>query len=120
MEEDGDDDGPPPLQSVSDSSEDDHSSDSDDSDDDSDYDFEDDVSNYDIEEQIILRNMERQAMDTAHANGYLICDANVSPDLDLELEDRNPFLKLLGSLRGKITNDNDLYECCLMVISFFS
>jgi hypothetical protein len=92
----------PELQSVSNSSDDDLENDSDDDDDDDDDDEGDsDGSDYDEEAEDEIREMLREAMDAAHEADWF--ESNVSPELDpFAQEDRkgNPFLKLLGSLRG--------------------
>jgi len=96
----------PGLQSVSNTSEDD-----DDDDDDDDYDdskgsgeeSEDDQAGYNTEEEDENRDMLREAMDMAHEADW-ISGADLPPEIDPFLqEDRkgNPFLKLLGSLRGR-------------------
>lgn len=97
------DDSMPELQSVSNSSDEADSDEDSDSDDDSDDDGEDsDDSGYDTEQEDEMREMLREAMDTAHEADWLH-STNVPAEMDPFLqEDRkgNPFLKLLGSLRG--------------------
>jgi hypothetical protein len=92
----------PELQSVSNSSdeaESDYDTDSDDEDNGEDS----DDSGYNTEREDEIREMLREAMDTAHEADWLH-SANVPSEIDPFLqEDRkgNPFLRLLGSLRGK-------------------
>jgi hypothetical protein len=97
----------PELQSVSDSSDesDDDMIDSDqnfgDGDDDSDeYETE---SEYDSDEEEQYRNMLREAMDTAMAIPEFFDAKTEVPEFEAIAEERkgNPFLKLLGSLRGR-------------------
>ncbi|KAH7888698.1 hypothetical protein F5I97DRAFT_1802780 [Phlebopus sp. FC_14] len=98
----------PELQSVSDSSEDsdeehfgsDDASDEDDEDD-SDYD---DESDYDSDEEEQYRAMLRVAMDTAMAIPEFFDPKTAVPEFEAMVEERkgNPFLKLLGSLRGRM------------------
>ena len=86
-----------------------HGSDDDDSDDDDDqYDDGDssdsDSSGYDSEEEEEIRHQLRAAMDAAHESNWLDGDPNLPKELDpFQGQDHkgNPFLKLLGSLRGK-------------------
>ncbi|KAH0827858.1 hypothetical protein J3R83DRAFT_3485 [Lanmaoa asiatica] len=95
----------PELQSVSDSS---GESDEDifvsenDEEEESDYD---DETDYDSEEEELYRGMLREAMDTAMAIPEFFDPKTTVPDFDALAEERkgNPFLKLLGSLRGKIS-----------------
>jgi hypothetical protein len=94
----------PGLQSVSNTSDDD---DDDDDDDDSevgsDDESDDDQVDYNTEEEDDNRDMLREAMDMAHEADW-ISGTDLSSEIDPFLqEDRkgNPFLKLLGSLRGK-------------------
>ncbi|KAG0698134.1 hypothetical protein DFH29DRAFT_991187 [Suillus ampliporus] len=98
----------PELQSVSDSSDesDDDMLDSDqnfgDEDDDSDeYETE---SEYDSDEEEQYRNMLREAMDTAMAIPEFFDAKTEVPEFEAMAEERkgNPFLKLLGSLRGRM------------------
>jgi hypothetical protein len=98
----------PELQSVSDSSDesDDDMIDSDqnfgDEDDDSDeYGTE---SDYDSDEEEQYRNMLREAMDTAMAIPEFFDAKTEVPEFEAITEERkgNPFLKLLGSLRGRM------------------
>lgn len=103
---DDDDDGSmPELQTVSDSSgendedifisENDEEEESD----------EDDESDYDSEEEEVYRTMLREAMDTAMAIPEFFDPKSAVPEFDALAEERkgNPFLKLLGSLRGEMT-----------------
>ncbi|PPQ87476.1 hypothetical protein CVT25_008212 [Psilocybe cyanescens] len=90
----------PGLQSVSNTSDDD-----DGDDDDSEYETEYESSDdgYNTEEEDEIREMYREAMDAAHEADWF--DANVPAGVDPFLqEDRkgNPFLKILGSLRGRM------------------
>jgi hypothetical protein len=97
------DDSMPELQSVSNSSDEGESDDESDSDADDADDDDSDDSGYDTEQEDEQRDMLREAMDTAHEADWLH-SANVPSEIDPFLqEDRkgNPFLKLLGSLRGK-------------------
>ncbi|KAF8844311.1 hypothetical protein BDN67DRAFT_765829 [Paxillus ammoniavirescens] len=98
----------PGLQSVSDSSEESNEdilgfdNDAEPSeDDDSDYD---DESDYDSEEEELYRTMLREAMDTAMAIPEFFDPKTAVPEFDALTEERkgNPFLKLLGSLRGRM------------------
>ncbi|OAX37405.1 hypothetical protein K503DRAFT_850462 [Rhizopogon vinicolor AM-OR11-026] len=97
----------PELQSVSDSSDesDDDIQDSDnfgDYDDDSDeYETE---SGYDTDEEEQYRTMLREAMDTAMAIPEFFDAKTEVPEFEAMAEERkgNPFLKLLGSLRGRM------------------
>lgn len=95
------DDSMPELQSVSNSSDEVDSDDDDSEDDNKDEDSDD--SGYDTEQEDEIRDMLREAMDTAHEADWLH-SANVASEIDpFSQEDRkgNPFLRLLGSLRGK-------------------
>ena len=90
----------PSLQTVSNSSDEDLS-DSDYEDED-DEDDESDESGYDTDEEDMLRDMLREAMDTAMAMPDFFDTKTDAPEFDALAEERkgNPFLKLLGSLRG--------------------
>lgn len=93
----------PSLQTVSDSSEDDVDYDDDDSADDEDDDYEtDSESTYDTDEEDALRDMLREAMDTALTTPDFFDPKSTATEFDALAEERksNPFLKLLGSLRG--------------------
>lgn len=92
----------PSLQTVSDSSEEsegsDYGDDDDDDDDDSEEESDDD---YDEEDEDQLKDMMREAWDTATATDFFSYNADPQ-EFDAMAEDRkgNPFIKLLGSLRG--------------------
>ncbi|KAG8213928.1 hypothetical protein J3R82DRAFT_10674 [Butyriboletus roseoflavus] len=64
----------------------------------------DDESEYDSEEEERYRTMLREAMDTAMAIPEFFDPRSTVPDFDALAEERkaNPFLKLLGSLRGEM------------------
>ena len=101
----------PGLQSVSNTSGDDDDEDDDDdsSDYESDEESEDDQAGYNTEEEDDNRDMLREAMDIAHEADWM-AGTDLPPEIDPFLqEDRkgNPFLKLLGSLRGQF--------CCMVV-----
>jgi hypothetical protein len=91
----------PELQSVSNSSDEDSDSDSDsegEEDDESD-----DESGYDTEQEDELRDLRREAMDIASdIPGFFDPRSRIGTEFDALQEERkgNPFLKLLGSLRG--------------------
>lgn len=95
----------PDLQSVSDSS--------DENDDDlyvseneeEEGDEDDDDTAYDSEDEELHRTMLREAMDAAMATPEFFDPKSTVPEFDTLAEERkgNPFLKLLGSLRGKVT-----------------
>ena len=94
----------PSLQTVSDSSDE---ADYEEDDDDYDVDDDDDESvgsddDYDEEEEDALRELLREAMDVAVASPDFYNKKGPTPEFDALAEDRkdNPFLKLLGSLRG--------------------
>lgn len=94
----------PSLQTVSDSSDEDmdYVSDDDDDDDDDEYETDEDDSDYDEEFEDHIRDMVREAMDIAQADPDFNDprrQAAVFEDMSSEKKD-NPFLKLLGSLRG--------------------
>jgi hypothetical protein len=96
----------PGLQSVSNSSEEEMDQDdgSDDAGDDHGDDYDDalsDESGYDTEEEDELRDKLREAMDIAHEAAFFD-SSGAAAEVDLFAEERkgNPFLKLLGSLRG--------------------
>lgn len=101
------DDSMPELQSVSESSDSDSDSCESDSDHDDDDDDE-DSDGYDTDEEDELREMMREAMDAAMENGNFF-DPRADPNdfkafHDLAEERKgNPFLQLLGSLRGMLT-----------------
>jgi hypothetical protein len=90
----------PELQSVSNSSSEDESDDENESDDDDDD--EDDDSGYDTEQEDEMRDMLRAAMDAASETDFFqSAKAPIAIDPFLEERKNNPFLKMLGSLRGK-------------------
>jgi hypothetical protein len=98
------DDSMPELQSVSNSSDEVESDYDTDSDDNDDNEEDSDDSGYDTEQEDEIRDLLREAMDTAHEADWLH-SANVPSEIDPFLqEDRkgNPFLRLLGSLRGEL------------------
>lgn len=101
-DDDDDDDGMPPLQDVSDSESDEYSDS--DSEEGSDDDADSDDTGYDTDHEDAIRDMLRTAMDSAAQADWLNAETQVNPDLDPlgDEEERkgNPFLKLLGSLRG--------------------
>jgi hypothetical protein len=95
----------PELQSVSNSSDvnDDDSNDGDDKDTEDDSEAEDsDDSGYNTDQEDELRGLWRDAMDIAHEADFFNSTnlTNQSPNLFAEERKGNPFLKLLGSLRG--------------------
>lgn len=93
----------PELQSASNSSE--SESDETGTEGESDDDESDGDSDYDTEQEDEMREMLREAMDMAHEAGWF--DLANPPEINpLLQEDRkgNPFLKLLGSLRGSRLN----------------
>ncbi|OBZ71054.1 GTPase-activating protein gyp1 [Grifola frondosa] len=105
------DDSMPSLRSVSDYSdgEDDESSyfdSEEDKDDDSDEDEAE--SEYDTDEEDTMRDLLREAMDAAMASPDFFDPSSAAPDFDALAEERrgNPFLKLLGSLRGRMFSSN--------------
>ena len=97
----------PELQSVSDT--DDYDDDDDDDDDDENRDVDDPDSGYDTEEEDEIREMVKEAMFIAREVDFLNAGDNIPSEIDPFLqEDRkgNPFLKLLGSLRGSSLSKN--------------
>ncbi|KAG7098800.1 hypothetical protein E1B28_000705 [Marasmius oreades] len=91
------DDSMPPLHSVSDTEEsEDDFGDSDDSD--SDDGLDDDESGYDTDQEDELRELYKEAMDAVHAVDW----NNPEDQADTDYREGNPFLKLLGSLRGRM------------------
>ncbi|KJA27891.1 hypothetical protein HYPSUDRAFT_35071 [Hypholoma sublateritium FD-334 SS-4] len=107
--DDESDDSMPGLQSVS-------NSDNDDGDDDEDSDSDDDLnddgdssdsdeSGYNSDDEEEIRQQLRAAMDAAHESNWLDADPNLPKELDPfygQDHKGNPFLKLLGSLRGRM------------------
>ncbi|KIP10936.1 hypothetical protein PHLGIDRAFT_125248 [Phlebiopsis gigantea 11061_1 CR5-6] len=95
----------PSLQTVSDSSDDmDYVSEDDDDDDDGEFGTDDEDSEFDEECEDHIRDMVREAMDIAQADPDFNDprrQAAVFEDMSAEKKD-NPFLKLLGSLRGRL------------------
>jgi hypothetical protein len=91
----------PDLQSVSNSSEDENDSDEDSG---SDEDEEsDEESEYDEEQEDELRDLRREAMDfVSEIPGFFDPKSEIGKEFDTFQEERkgNPFLKILGSLRG--------------------
>lgn len=98
------DDSMPGLQSVSNSDEEDDEdgSDSEDESDDGDYDS-DNEDGYNTDEEDEIRELWREAMEAARDAEYLDGGDNPSEVNPFTEDDRkgNPFLKLLGSLRGE-------------------
>ncbi|KAF9529234.1 hypothetical protein CPB83DRAFT_852909 [Crepidotus variabilis] len=97
----------PDLQSVSNSDEetdDDNDDDSEEEDDSEDDDSDD--SGYNTEEEDEIRELLREAMDAAHEVDWM-SKSKLPEEID-PLEDKkgNPFLKLLGSLRGRMFSSN--------------
>jgi hypothetical protein len=98
----------PDLQSLSGSDDSEYDSasmlsDEDDEDDDSDYETEDeDEEEYDSEDEDLLRDLERQAMAFATQIPGMF-EGEQTENLEDVPEDKrnNPFIKLLGNLRGK-------------------
>ena len=101
----------PSLQSLSgtDNTEDDDDDDEVHLDEDED-DVGDDESGYDTEEEDEIREFLREAMDTAHEADWL-SGSNLPKEIDPFEGDRkgNPFLKLLGSLRGNLISSSSTY-----------
>ena len=96
----------PGLQSVSNTSDDDDfdTSDSESEAEDEESDDDDD-SGYNTEEEDEMREMYREAMDAAHEADWFDASASAPAGIDPFAEDErkgNPFLKLLGSLRGML------------------
>lgn len=98
----------PSLQTVSDSSEAEDDSDMSEefSEAGSDYDDGDDESDWDTDEEEELKHQLREAMNVAMATPDFSDAKTPVPEFDTLAEERrdNPFLKLLGSLRGKDVN----------------
>jgi hypothetical protein len=92
----------PDLQSVSNSSDDEDSDSDSDSDDGEESD---DESEYDEEQEDELRDLRREAMDFAsEIPGFFDPKSEIGKEFDAFAEERkgNPFLKILGSLRGAL------------------
>ncbi len=100
---DDSDDSMPSLQTVSDSSEEEDEEPDDDDDDDADDADSDGSEDYDTDEEDELRDWLREAMDTAVASSDFYAQGP-APEFDALADERkgNPFLKLLGSLRGAL------------------
>ena len=110
-DEEDDNDSMPSLETVSDTSEEwEESEDDDDESEDEESDSDD--SAYDTDEEDEIRNMVREAMDEAYQNPDFF-DPTKDVDESLSTEDRksNPFMKLLGNLRGTFVSDG-LSELC--------
>jgi hypothetical protein len=104
------DDSMPDLMDVSDSSEmeedfDDDEEEESEEDDDGEDDEDDDEYDYDSEDEENLRHLLHNAMDAANTVPGIYDARNDAVDLEALPEDtkNNPFLKLLGSLRGQCT-----------------
>ncbi|KAH8107794.1 hypothetical protein BXZ70DRAFT_997460 [Cristinia sonorae] len=95
----------PSLQTVSDTS--DAESDFDDSEYDTDDEVDDSEEEYDEEDEDQLRDMLREAMDTAHAAEFFGHNADPAEFENMAADRKgNPFIKLLGSLRGRMFSSN--------------
>lgn len=95
----------PSLQTVSDSSDEDIDFEDDEGDSDEEEESDDDDEEYDEEFEDHIREWIRDAMDIAQADPDFNdprSAANVFEDMSAEKKD-NPFLKLLGSLRGMLS-----------------
>ena len=93
----------PDLQSVSDSDDDDDDNDEEEEEDDENRDVDDLGSCYDAEDEDEIRGMVDEAKFIAREGDFFDTGDNIPSEIDPFLqEDRkgNPFLKLLGSLRG--------------------
>ena len=107
------DDSMPSLQTVSDSSDEEDMDEGDNDDDDDDEGSESDTSEgYDTDEEDALRDWLREAMDTAVASPDFY-NQGPAPEFNALAEERkgNPFLKLLGSLRGMLSRSCVLVPC---------
>lgn len=106
------DDGMPELQDVSDSSDEEAYTDSDDE---SESDGEGSESGYDTDREDEIRDMIREAMDTAAVDGQNWYRPQPDEENPFEEEDKkgNSFLKLLGSLRGL------LFPTCVTTCSLY-
>ena len=113
------DDSMPSLQTVSDSSEedDDDGGADDDCGADDDDDDSDGSEDYDTDEEDELRDWLREAMDTAVASSDFY-GHGPAPEFDSLAEERkgNPFLKLLGSLRGALYRICGFFSAFLRVV----
>ena len=107
------DDSMPSLQTVSDSSSDEeYDSDEDEWESDySDESDEDDDEEYDEEEEDRMREFLREAMDIVAADPDYRDPRSEAPDFQEMAEEKkgNPFLKLLGNLRGMVDMDADAF-----------
>ncbi|KAF8904426.1 hypothetical protein CPB84DRAFT_1727744 [Gymnopilus junonius] len=95
----------PGLQSVSNTSDDDNFDTTDGDSESEEEESEDDDSGYNTEEEDEIRDMLREAMDAAHEADWFDSGTSAPEGIDpFAQEDRkgNPFLKLLGSLRGRM------------------
>lgn len=105
-DDDDSDNSMPELQSVSDSSgENDEDIFVSENDDEEESDDDDDETDYDSEDEEFHRTMLREAMDAAMAIPEFFDPKSTVPEFDALAEERkgNPFLKILGSLRGEMT-----------------
>lgn len=104
-DDDDSNDSMPELQSVSDSSDGENDDDIFVSENDDVEESDDDETAYDSEDEEFYRTMLREAMDTAMAIPEFFDPKTTVPEFDALAEERkgNPFLKLLGSLRGEMT-----------------
>ncbi|VDC01651.1 unnamed protein product [Peniophora sp. CBMAI 1063] len=105
--EESDNDSMPSLETVSDTSEEEWEESSSEEDSDEEEDEEDsDYSDYDSDEEE-MRHMFREAMDAAHENPDFF-DPTKELDEGITAEERkgNPFMKLLGNLRGRMFSTN--------------
>ncbi|CAA7261735.1 unnamed protein product [Cyclocybe aegerita] len=99
----------PGLQSVSNTSDSDDFDEYTDEDDSDEEEEESGSEGYDTEQEDEIRDLLREAMDAAHEADWLDTSNGPPPELDpFQQEDRkgNPFLKLLGSLRGRMFSSN--------------
>ena len=106
----------PPLQSLSgtddpDDDDDDSPLDEDDDDDDDEDDDDDDEGGYDSDEEDEFRELMKEAIHAAHEADYFFNSDLLEEMNPFEQEDRkgNPFLKLLGSLRGSTTLSSAIF-----------
>ncbi|KAG6813367.1 hypothetical protein H0H92_011633 [Tricholoma furcatifolium] len=104
----------PELQSVSNSSE--EESEYDDSDEE--FESDSDESGYDTEEEDELRELLREAMDTAHEADWQHSAQVSDAEMDPFAQDRkgNPFLKLLGSLRGRMFSSSPKLKTAIRTV----